>query len=228
MGLLPKFFLSSIGRKVIMAVTGLGLVGFIVGHMLGNLQIFLGQDVYNSYAAFIKGMPEFLWASRIGLLGFVFLHIATGISLYRENKAARPEQYAYNNTVQASLSSRISLPTGIVILLFIIIHLAHFTVLAIYPEFANYHDANGRHDVYRMVIEGFSVAPYAWFYIAAMFCLGYHLNHGVSSVFQTLGLANDKLLANLKKASLGLSVIIVLGFISAPLAVQLGILSFNQ
>ena len=207
-----------------MALSGLGMVGFVLAHMLGNLQIFLGKDAFNSYAALIKGMPELLWVARIGLIAFVFLHIITGISLARENRAARPKNYAYKNTVQASLASRISLPTGMIILIFIAIHLAHFTLFFIHPEFASYTDLQGRHDAYRMVIEGFRVSSFAWFYVLAMLCLGYHLSHGISSVFQTLGISSKKLRPKLRLAAIGISAIVVLGFIAVPISVQLGII----
>jgi len=147
---------SSIGKKLTIAVTGLGLYLFVLIHLAGNLQVFGGPEMTNAYAYKLKSMPLVLWGARFGLLAIFSLHIFTGIRLALQNRAARPQAYAKSNTVQATLASRTMVQTGGMILLFVIFHLAHFTLFAIHPEYANLHDVKGRHDVYRMMIFGFS------------------------------------------------------------------------
>jgi len=206
-----------------MAVTGLGLIGFVVIHMLGNLQIFIGQQAFNDYAALLKSMPAFLWPARIGLLAIVFVHVASAISLSRQNMSARPKSYRTQSTVQASGASRYMLHSGIIILVFIAIHLAHFTMGCLQPEFYALKDELGRHDVYSMVINGFLTVPYSIFYIIAMICLGLHLSHAVSSMFQTLGIYGPKLSPCIDKAAKAFALIIVIGYSAVPASVLLGI-----
>lgn len=223
-----SFLKSSIGRKITMAITGLGLVGFVVAHMVGNLQIFIGQKVFNDYAALLKGMPAVLWPARIGLLAFVLIHIATAISLSRQNQNARPKGYRAQNTVQASAASRYMLHSGIIILIFIGLHLAHFTLGYLQPEFYELKDSLGRHDVYSMVIHGFQTVPYAIFYIIAMICLGSHLSHATASMFQTIGISGPSLTPMIESAAKGISALIVLGYISIPVSVLVGLIGLPK
>ncbi len=152
---MPSFVRSSIGKKVIMAVTGVLLIGFIMAHMAGNLLVFVGPDAINDYAKLLKESGLILWVARIGLILIFVLHIASAIALKRENRKARPQAYAYKNTVQASIASRYMGLTGSVILLFVIGHLLHFTWTFFNPEYAALIDNQGRHDVYRMIVTGF-------------------------------------------------------------------------
>lgn len=188
--LLVRFFQSSLGKKYVVAVTGFLLFVFVVMHMLGNLQIFLGPNAINAYAAFLKSTPELLWPARIGLLVIVILHIGTTISLWRENRAARPVKYDRGKPPASSLAARTMIVSGLIIFAFIVFHLAHFTVGLVNPALLALRDPKGRHDVYQMMVDGFSHPFISTFYIVAMGLLCLHLGHGASSMFQSLGLKN--------------------------------------
>ncbi len=216
---LQSLLTSSIGQKAIVAVTGVGLIIFVVAHMLGNLQFFIGPDALNGYAKFLKSNPAILWPARIGLLVFFLSHVYFAVSLKRRSVAARPVPYAFQNTVQASAASRTMLITGTVILIYVCYHLAHFTLGLTHPEHHQMLDSAGRHDVYGMVVRGFKILPVSLFYIAAMAVLAVHLSHGISSFFQTLGLASAKHSPILRKFAAGLSTVIFLGYIAIPLYV---------
>lgn len=219
---------TSIGSKVVMAATGLLLFGFVVAHMLGNLQIFFGPETINAYGAKLREMPGLLWTARIGLLVVFVAHIGVGIRLNRENRAARPQRYQYEGTVRATYASRTMLLTGMVVLLFVLYHLAHFTLhLTGLPdqEFVEeLGDGTTRHHVYNMVVAGFSIWYVSGLYIVAQLFLGMHLSHGVSSLFQTLGLNNkrtEKFMGRLGKVA---AIVIVAGNTSIPLAVLAGLI----
>ena len=185
---LTRFYSSSLGKKYIMAITGFALFVFVIIHMLGNLQIFMGPDSINSYAEFLKARPALLWSARIGLLVVALLHIVSALQLARVNRAARPVGYENNKVVGTSLASQTILFSGLIILAFIIYHLLHFTVGVTHPELLQLRDVKGRHDVYRMMIIGFSNIGVSVFYIISMGLLLLHLSHGVSSMFQSLGI----------------------------------------
>lgn len=222
---LLRFCSSSIGRKWIVALTGLALFGFVVGHLIGNLQMFLGSsEPINRYGAFLQGLGELLWAIRLGLLAMLVLHIVFTIKLRMENRAARPVQYAVTNRRATTPAARWMLLSGLMVLCFIIFHLLHFTVQSVDPSYLTLHDEHGRHDVYRMVIKGFS-NPYASaFYIVAVGLLAMHLNHGIASLFQTLGLNSGKLRPLWEKGGPAFSWLLFLGYASIPVAVLTGIL----
>lgn len=222
---LLRFCSSSIGRKWIVALTGLALFGFVIGHLIGNLQVFLGSpEPINRYGAFLQGLGELLWAIRFGLLAMVVLHIVFTIKLRIESRAARPAKYAVTQYRAATPPARWMMLSGLMVLCFIIYHLLHFTVQSVDPSFLTLHDAHGRHDVYRMMIRGFS-NPYAsGFYILAVGLLALHLNHGIMSMFQTLGLNSAKVRPLWEKGGPALSWLIFLGYASIPVAVLTGIL----
>ncbi|HWQ33653.1 MAG TPA: succinate dehydrogenase cytochrome b subunit [Blastocatellia bacterium] len=190
--LLVRFFQSSLGKKYIVAITGFLLFGFVIVHMLGNLQFFLGPDAINAYAKFLKSTPELLWPARIGLLVIVILHIVTAVKLWQENRAARPVKYDTGKPPAASFASRTLIVSGLIIFAFIVFHLAHFTVGLVNPALLELRDPKDplRHNVYQMMVDGFSNPWVSIFYIVAMGLLCLHLSHGVSSMFQSLGLKN--------------------------------------
>ena len=195
-----------------MAITGFLLFGFVMVHMLGNLQIFLGEDSLNGYAKFLKSVPELLWPARIGLLGLVILHLWTGISLWVDNRAARPVKYGSGKPpVAASLASRTLLISGTIIFAFIVFHLAHFTLGWFDPKLLSFTDTQGRHNVFQMVLEGFANPFVSIFYIVAMGLLCLHLSHGVSSMFQSLGLKSGAWDGAIDKFAKAASALIVLG-----------------
>ncbi len=220
-----KYCRSSIGSKVLMAVTGLMLFGFVVGHMLGNLQIFIGQEAVNNYAATLKEMGALLWLARIGLILAVLVHISAAIRLTRGNQKARPITYAHSGTVQATYASRTMMKSGLIVLAFVIYHLLHLTFGVILPEAHSATDSLGRPDVYSMTVLGFQNVLVSLSYIAAMLLLGFHLSHGVSSLFQSLGLNHPRYNPIIQKIGPSAALVIVLGNISMPIAVLLGLVS---
>ncbi len=220
-----NFHFSSIGTKVWMALTGLIIFGFVIGHMAGNLQVFAGQETYNAYAHFLKHTPLLLWGTRVVLLASVIIHITTAITLTLANRAARPIAYTKKSWRKASFASRTMMYSGSVVLAFIIYHLAHFTLGLTNPEHFQLVDAAGRQDVYSMFVLGFQKPVVAMFYAIANILLGLHLNHGASSMFQTLGFNHPKYQPFIDKIGPVTSTMIVLGNLSMPLAVQLGFIT---
>ena len=212
---------SSIGGKLIVAITGLGLVGFVIAHLSGNLLIFAGREALAEYAEGLRKFPALLWVARIGLIGMAILHIGFTIKLNLANKAARPVAYAKKTYRRASLQSRTMVLTGLTLLAYVIYHLLHFTWRTTNPEIA----ALGPYEVYDMLIIGFSNPAISLFYIVATALLGMHLSHGISSIFQTLGLNNPKYNKLFKSIGPALGVILALGFISIPVAVMTGFLT---
>lgn len=219
---------SSLGRKMIVALTGLGLVGFVLGHMAGNLQVFLGREALNAYAQGLKDLGALLWVARIGLLGMFVVHVALALRLNAENRAARPTAYAHGGHVQATPAVRSMVLTGLMVLLFVAYHLAHFTFGAVHSDHAGVPlDAAGRHDVYGMVVAGFSDPLVSGLYIAAMALLALHLRHGVQSVFQTLGVRGPRYEPLIERSAVGLAVLVFLGNASMPLTILLGLGPFS-
>ena len=207
-----------------MAVTGVFLFGFVVAHMLGNLQIFLGSEALNDYAEHLQNLPTLLWPARIFLLGTLLFHVVVSISLALENRRARPVPYAREATVQASYASRTMVMSGFIILAFLIYHLLNFTFGVTHPQFFSLVDESGRRDVYSMVVMSFREPVVSGVYVAAMALLCLHLSHGLSSLFQSLGLADERSLPALKRAGVALALVVFVGNSSIPVAALLGIL----
>ena len=205
-----------------MAVTGLILLGFIIGHLLGNLQIFLGPDAINSYAQKLRNLGPLLWAFRIFLLVAVVLHIYYTVRLAIDNRRARPVAYATKDHVKATVASRYMWLSGLVVLAFIVYHLAHFTFVVVNPQLATLHDAMNRHDVFSMMVHGFRNPIVSAFYVVAMFLLMLHLTHGASSFFQSLGLNDKQLNPRLAKGGRIFAWAIFVGYTSIPVACLLG------
>jgi len=223
MNTLQRLFQSSLGKKFLMAITGVGLFVFVIGHLLGNLQIFIGPDAINRYGNFLQTTPEILWPARVGLLACVIIHIWASISLTIENRAARAQQYEVKELVKASLASRTMIWSGLIILAFVCFHLAHYTLLIVHPEFRDLHDANGLHDIYRMMVIGFSNCWVSGFYVLGIGLLCIHLSHGASAMFQSLGLKNGAYEVLIGRFAKVAAVLIFLGYISIPLAVLAGV-----
>jgi succinate dehydrogenase / fumarate reductase cytochrome b subunit len=224
MNTLSTLYDSTLGKKYVMAVTGIGLFLFVIAHMLGNLQLFLGADAVNAYALFLKSKPILLWGFRVGLLLLVILHITAAVQLTLHNRAARPQKYANPKAYKATYASRTLFLSGLLILAFIIYHLMHFTVGLVDPNYLLLTDSLGRHDVYRMTILGFSHLGTSAFYIAATALLCLHLSHGVGSTFQSLGLKNKRTGVVIDRISKAAALIVFLGNSSMPIAVLAGIL----
>ena len=240
---LCSFLKSTIGRKILMALTGLVLVLFVLGHMLGNLQIFLGPDVINAYAYKLHHvMPvAMLWGIRLFLLACIGVHIWAAISLTLDNRKARPQGYDQNKSVQATYAAKTMRMSGIILLAFIIFHIAHYTARIVPGKEYNEQIAdvalvkhgepvlhNGEvvmtFNVNDMMIDGFNVWWVSAFYIIATGLLCMHLTHGVSSMFQTVGLRNQLWRARLDRFARIYGVVVFLGFAVIPVAAMTGIL----
>ena len=213
-------FDSSIGKKVVMAVTGLILFGFVIGHMTGNLLVFLGAKALNDYSLslrdFLHGAG--LWIARAVLLVSVVLHIWAAYSLTMMNRAARPVGYREWKARESTYASRTMRWSGVLLLAFIIYHLLHFTTGTLHPDFVP-------GDVYHNVIVGLRQAPAAIFYIISMVALGFHLYHGAWSMLQTLGLNHPRWNKLRFAISVGLAAAVVVGNLSFPATILAGILS---
>ena len=213
---------SSIGKKLVVALTGLAMVLFLAGHLTGNLLMYAGKEAFDEYARFLHeaGHGALIWVARLGLLVVLVLHVWATILLTRENKAAR-QQYEFQATIQASKSSRIMIWSGLTVLAFIVFHILHFTVRT------NSHLAEiAKESPYEMVIAGFSggflQVLVVLFYVVAMTLLCSHISHGVASMFQTLGFRSKKSAGLIRSISLGYAAVIWLGFVSIPVAIMLG------
>jgi succinate dehydrogenase / fumarate reductase cytochrome b subunit len=209
------FYDSTIGKKTVMAVTGAILFGFVLVHMAGNLQVFLGQEKFDAYARLLRAEPALLWAARLILLVSVVLHIVASVQLTAIKNKARPIGYQKKVAVDSSYASRTMMWSGPIIAAFIVYHILHFTLGTVHPNFQEGH-------VYDNVIAGFRVIPVSIAYIVAMILLGMHLSHGVWSMFQSLGVSNPLYLSRLRILANVFSILVVLGFISIPIAVMAG------
>lgn len=213
---------SSIGIKVIVAITGGLLLLFVIGHLIGNLQVFLGPDALNEYGEKLRAIPALLWAVRIGLLAVFLVHVIFTIRLALLNRQARPVAYAKKTAIKATLSSRTMVVTGLMTLAFILYHLMHFTFRVTNPQYQNLVDTHGRFDVYSMVIMGFQNVFISIAYIVAMLLLGYHLSHGIASIFQTIGWNNPRTQPFFERLAFVIAAFIVIGNISIPISILLG------
>lgn len=215
---------STIITKWVMAITGIMIVGFLLAHASGNLLIFAGPDAMNEYGIWLRALGHgvLLWSLRIGLLAAFVLHIWSGIRMARINRAARPSSYKKFESRTATVVSRSMFLTGVLILLYAIYHLAHFTWGSVHAEYYGGIDALGRPDVYNMVIQSFQQPLIVVIYLLSMLVVAMHLNHAINSALQTLGINHPKYNPLLINGSRGLSVLIFLAFSSIPLAIVFG------
>lgn len=228
-GFMSDFCQSSVGRKIIVAVTGVILIVFVIGHLLGNLQIFLGPEWINAYSQHLRDLGPLLWLIRAFLLVSVILHIYFTLLLAIENRRARPQPYRARNYVKASWASRHMVVSGVVVLAFIIFHLLHFTARKFNPQFPLLKlDPLNRYDVYSMMVYGFQNVYVSIFYIFGLFLLTLHLTHGSSSFFQSLGLNNQRLTPKLAIGGRLFAWLLFVGYTSIPLAVLLGFIKPAQ
>jgi succinate dehydrogenase / fumarate reductase, cytochrome b subunit len=214
-----------VGKKVVMAVTGMVLVGFVIAHVLGNLKIFLGAEAIDSYAVFLRTTGEpllphgaLLWAARVVLLACVALHVTAAVQLTRMNWAARPKGYETKKSLATTYAARTMRWSGVILALFIVYHLLHLTAGAVGfrpGEFVHL-------SVYHNVVAGFSVWYVALFYVVAVACLCLHLSHGIWSMLQTLGCNNARAASILQLLSRCVALAVFVGFISVPVAVMVG------
>jgi succinate dehydrogenase / fumarate reductase cytochrome b subunit len=212
-----RFWQTTVGKKAIMAVTGFMLFGFVVSHLLGNLQIYLPPEKINHYSAALKALPALLWSVRITLLIAVGLHIWSSYKLWILQREARPIKYIKKANLNSTYASRTMLWSGPIILAFLIFHLLHFTFGTVHPG-----GSFDEHNVYNNVVTGFQVWPVSLFYIVAMIMLCYHLYHGLWSMFQSLGFSHPVYTPWLKGLAKIVAILIAVGNISIPVAVLVG------
>lgn len=212
-----RFWHSSIGKKIVVALTGAFLVVFLAGHLVGNLLIFQSSEAFNHYADFLHTMLHGwgIWLFRATMLVSLVLHIIATIQLTASNRIARPARYQKDATMVASRSSRIMIWSGLTILVFFVFHILHYTVRvqADLKQLANFHQN------WAMTVAGFQSIPVVLFYILAMGLLCSHLSHGVGSIFQTLGLRTKKTAFGIKIFSKLYAVVLFFGFISIPVSI---------
>ena len=211
------FWQSTNGKKVVMAVTGAMMFAFVVGHMLGNLQMFEAPEHINAYGHFLHNLGELLWIERGILLLAIALHITATIQLALRSKAARPIGYSRKEAINSSYAARTMYWSGPIVFVFIIFHLLQFTAGYIHPQ-AQFIPG----DVYHNVVSGFQVWWVSVWYIFAVGLLCLHLSHGLWSMFQSVGLAGKRQTPMLKRAAQAIAILIFLGYSSIPISVYLG------
>ena len=212
-----RFYGSTIGKKIVMAVTGVILVGFVLGHVTGNLLVYRGPDALNAYAALVKSSAVVLWGVRLTLLAAVGLHILSAVQLTRLARAARPAGYDTLRSRADTFSAHTMRWGGVALVIFLVYHILHFTTGTVHPSF-------DVHDVYGNVIWGFQVPWVAGFYIVAMVALGLHLHHGIWSLFQTLGVNHPHVNTGRKRIAAVVALLVSAGFIAIPVGVLAGVL----
>ena len=218
MGRVRAFYGSMVGKKVVMGITGLIGIGFVIVHSLGNLLVFRGPAAINSYSQFLKSTGELLWTLRVVLLVAVVLHVIAAIQLTRQSRAARPIGYAKREHQVATISSRTMRWGGALLLVFIVVHILHFTTGAIRPA-----GAFSREDVYANVVTSFRIWWVALFYVVAMIALGLHLFHGAWSSVRSIGVSPPSPKPFHRRLSLLIAVFVWATFTAIPVAVFLGI-----
>jgi succinate dehydrogenase / fumarate reductase cytochrome b subunit len=212
-----RFWQTTVGKKAVMAVTGLILFGFVVGHLAGNLQVFEPPEKLNRYAALLKSLPSLLWGARITLSLAVGLHMWSSFQLWLLQRDARPVKYVKKANLNSTYASRTMLWSGPIIAVFVIFHLLEFTFGAVHPG-APFDE----HNVYNNVVLGFQVWPVSLFYIIAMIMLCYHLYHGLWSMFQSLGFSHPVYTPWLQRFAKIVAILIAVGYISIPVAILAG------
>lgn len=215
---------NAVGRKVLMAASGLLMVLFVVVHLLGNSSIFVGPDGINAYAEKLHSLGPLVWIFRAVMLALLLVHVWFGVALTLENSAANPAKYAVSKKLKATFSGETMIWTGLALLAFLVYHLLQFTV-RITPDIVQGVDAKGRYDVFTMVVGSFRSTTISLIYVAAMVALFLHLSHGIQSFFQTVGLANDRTLPTYNALGKVVSVIFLVGYCAIPVTILAGILT---
>jgi succinate dehydrogenase / fumarate reductase, cytochrome b subunit len=205
---------TTIGKKVIMAVSGGVIVGFVVVHFLGNLNLYLGPEAMNGYAEKLQSLPPLVWGTRLVLLVAFGAHISSALALWNRNLKARGSRYKKRKDLATDYAARTMYWSGPILLLFVVYHLLHFTILPAHPG-----------DVYRNVIEGFQHPLIAGVYITGNVALGFHLFHGIYSAFQTLGANHPRYNSYRRDASVAISAAITIGNLSFPISVLAGLVT---
>jgi succinate dehydrogenase / fumarate reductase cytochrome b subunit len=215
---------SSVGRKIIMAVTGTMLIAFVCVHLLGNSSLFFGSAAINAYAQNLHSLGPVVWIFRLVMLGIFAVHIFFGIQLTLENKAATPNKNVMVRRLKTGFAAETMIVSGLVLLAFAIYHLLHFTVRVTNPDiYVPIEGGGGMVDVFYMVVTGFSSLFTVLLYVIAMGFLFLHVSHGFQSMFQTYGLSNDRTLPVMENVSKFVAVILLVGYASIPLLIIFGL-----
>lgn len=215
---------NTVGRKLLMAVSGLVMVLFVIVHLLGNSSIFLGKEALNAYAHGLHSLGPLVWIFRIVMLAMLGIHLTFGILLTLENWAANPKKYAVNKKAKAGFSSETMIWTGALLLAFVVYHLLQFT-FRVTPDIVPEARLERPGDVYTMVVTSFRYVPISLVYVAGMVTLFLHMNHGIQSIFQTLGWNNDRIQPRFEALGKALSVLFLLGYSAIPVFILVGILN---
>jgi succinate dehydrogenase / fumarate reductase cytochrome b subunit len=205
---------TTIGKKVIMALSGVIIVGFTIGHFLGNLNLYLGPEAMDGYAETLQSLPPLVWGTRLVLLFALGAHIASALSLWVRNVKARGSRYKKRKDLATDYAARTMYWSGPILLLFVVYHLLHFTILPAHPG-----------EVYRNVVEGFQNPLIAGVYIVGNIALGFHIFHGIYSAFQTLGANHPRYNHYRRDAAIAISAAITIGNLSFPISVLAGIVT---
>jgi succinate dehydrogenase / fumarate reductase cytochrome b subunit len=214
---------SSVGRKILMSITGQLLIIFVLIHLIGNSTIFFGANGINAYAEHLHSLPPLVWLFRLVMLLAVGVHICYGVSLTLENKAANPGAYAVKKQLKASFASENMIWTGVLLLCFIVYHLIQFTIHGT-PDVVVGMDTANRVDVFKMVVTSFSHGLISLTYMAAMVMLFLHLSHGIPSFLQTMGWNNDKTIPVFGTGGKVVAAVLMLAYISIPAVILAGLL----
>lgn len=214
-----QFYRAAIGKKVVMGVTGLIGIGFVLGHMAGNLLVFSGPAAINAYAHFLQSTGELLWVVRIVLIAAVILHVVAATQLTLQNRAARPDGYAKREPQVSTWAARTMRWGGVLLLVFIVLHVLHFTTGDWKPS-----GSFSQTDVYGNILASFRIWWVTLFYVVAMISLGLHLYHGAWSSVRSLGLSQPSRDPLHRTVALGIAIVLWLGFTAVPVAVFAGLI----
>jgi len=215
------FYQESLGKKVVMAASGVVLFGYLVGHLLGNLQVYLGAEKMDGYAAFLHSMPALLWGVRVLLVVSVVAHIVSSIQLAQLKNTARPVSYVKKESIASSYESRTMMWSGPIIALFIVFHILDLTTGA--AGASQFRELRA----YENLVYSFRRIPVAAFYIVAMVLLCMHLHHGLWSMFQSMGISHPRYTPIIRRAAAWVAILMAIGFISIPVSVLTGLVGAN-
>ena len=214
-----RFYRTAIGKKVVMAITGLIGIGFVIGHMSGNLLAFAGPDELNAYAHFLQSTGELLWIMRVVLIAAVILHVVAAVQLTQQNRAARPTGYVQREPQVSTWAARTMRWGGVMLLIFIVLHILHFTTGDWKPS-----GSFSESDVYSNIVLSFRIWWVTLFYVVAMIALGLHLYHGAWSSVRSLGLSQPSPKPLHRTIALGIAILLWIGFTAVPVAVFVGLI----
>jgi len=218
------FLSSTVGRKILMAITGFFLILFLCVHLLGNSFIYF--DLINTYGERLHSLPPLVFAARIGMVILFAIHIYLGITMTLENNAARPQAYTVKKSLRATFAGKTMIWTGLVIAAFLIYHILHFAMKITNPDISHGIDMHGRDDVFQMIVLSFKNICIAGTYVVALIAVFLHLFHGTQSFVQTFGLNSDASIPVVENTGKGIAFILFLGYVSIPVAIILGILTY--